>query len=449
MAYNTVLTFLTEIITPSMVITLFICGGIVYLYRRYHKTSIAQTSLPTLLTVLGILGTFIGIFIGLLSFNTQNIQASVPILLEGLKTAFMTSIFGMAFAFLTKLEGAVKNSKISESHEDYPGATIDTLAELLDKIHKTQENVWSKAERQLQGIEKSLVGEGDTTLLTQLQKLRTALVDKQDDLIKEFRQFAVTMAENNSKALIEALSEVLRDFNTKINEQFGDNFKQLNEAVGKILLWQEQYKQQIEELTSQFDRSVKAIDGVKVSIGEIAEKSDSIVNATEKLGNVLTTMDKGQTELEEHLKEFAGIARDAHEVIPAVRDNMVKAADIFTQALANSSESFKRSIDYSIEYIHSQTNLLNETATRMNGNIEQTMNSVTSNVERIMDETGKQMQEQVRRLDANLQEELNKSLNTLGTQLASLSNKFVEDYSPLTDKLSKLVKFAEGVGDGN
>jgi len=41
------------------------------------------------------------------------------------------------------------------------------------------------------------------------------------------------MAENNSKALIEALQEVIRDFNAKINEQFGENFKQLNEAVGK------------------------------------------------------------------------------------------------------------------------------------------------------------------------------------------------------------------------
>ena len=56
------------------------------------------------------------------------------------------------------------------------------------------------------------------------------------------------MADNNTKALIEALESVMRDFNAKINEQFGDNFKQLNEAVGRINDWQEQYRQQMDEL---------------------------------------------------------------------------------------------------------------------------------------------------------------------------------------------------------
>lgn len=46
-------------------------------------------------TVLGILGTFIGIGLGLIEFDTNNIEQSVPPLLEGLKTAFLTSIFGI------------------------------------------------------------------------------------------------------------------------------------------------------------------------------------------------------------------------------------------------------------------------------------------------------------------------------------------------------------------
>lgn len=46
---------------------------------------------------LGILGTFIGIIIGLLNFNTESIDTSIPVLLGGLKTAFITSIVGMFF----------------------------------------------------------------------------------------------------------------------------------------------------------------------------------------------------------------------------------------------------------------------------------------------------------------------------------------------------------------
>ncbi len=45
-------------------------------------------------------------------------------------------------------------------------------------------------------------------------------------------------------------------------------------------------------------------------------------------------------------------------------------------------------------------------------------------------------------LDKGLQEELTKSLQTLGRQLASLSEKFVADYSPLTDRLREVVRIA-------
>ncbi len=46
----------------------------------------------------GVLGTFVGIFIGLQSFNPADITNSVNDILVGLKTAFFTSIVGMSVA---------------------------------------------------------------------------------------------------------------------------------------------------------------------------------------------------------------------------------------------------------------------------------------------------------------------------------------------------------------
>ncbi len=51
--------------------------------------------LPTFVSTLGVLGTFIGITAGLIHFNEADLDASIPELLAGLKTAFLTSIFGM------------------------------------------------------------------------------------------------------------------------------------------------------------------------------------------------------------------------------------------------------------------------------------------------------------------------------------------------------------------
>lgn len=46
----------------------------------------------------GVLGTFVGIFIGLQGFNPNDIENSINDILVGLKTAFFTSIVGMSVA---------------------------------------------------------------------------------------------------------------------------------------------------------------------------------------------------------------------------------------------------------------------------------------------------------------------------------------------------------------
>ncbi len=48
----------------------------------------------------GVLGTFVGIFIGLQGFNPDDIVNSVNGILAGLKTAFFTSILGMSVALI-------------------------------------------------------------------------------------------------------------------------------------------------------------------------------------------------------------------------------------------------------------------------------------------------------------------------------------------------------------
>lgn len=56
--------------------------------------------IPSLISTLGVLGTFIGITIGLIFFDTKNLDDSIPLLLSGLQTAFFTSLAGMIGSLL-------------------------------------------------------------------------------------------------------------------------------------------------------------------------------------------------------------------------------------------------------------------------------------------------------------------------------------------------------------
>ena len=62
---------------------------------------------PSLMTSLGLLGTFWGIFAGLqgLSFAPDQIHASIERLLESMKTAFGTSLVGLAGGIIYRILG--------------------------------------------------------------------------------------------------------------------------------------------------------------------------------------------------------------------------------------------------------------------------------------------------------------------------------------------------------
>ena len=187
---------------------------------RSDRPSLIASASPALLTTIGVLGTFVGIFIGLVNFDVGNIDKSVPPFLEGMKVAFVTSILGVGSAvFLRVTYAAVPRKALAES-----------------------------------------VGPEE------IYSVLTDIRDGQNSALSEFRQFAETMAEDNSKARIETLEQVIRDLNTQLNEQFGENFKQLNEAVGALLSWQDQYKDHVEKLTDQVQRSLDGIESETRSV---------------------------------------------------------------------------------------------------------------------------------------------------------------------------------------
>lgn len=61
----------------------------------YKKNRKWIEQLPSLISTLGVIGTFVGITIGLMGFDEKNVADSIPQLLGGLKMAFFTSLLGM------------------------------------------------------------------------------------------------------------------------------------------------------------------------------------------------------------------------------------------------------------------------------------------------------------------------------------------------------------------
>ena len=80
----------------------------------------------------------------------------------------------------------------------------------------------------------------------------------------------------------------MKDFNTKINEQIGDNFKRLNEGVEKLVTWQDNYKEQVEKMVEQFNLASQSIEKSKDSMVVISERLENIPDVTEKIQSILS-----------------------------------------------------------------------------------------------------------------------------------------------------------------
>ncbi len=434
---------ITDLMTAEMGIIIAFIAMMLFVFFYFRKISSLTQSLASILTILGVLGTFVGIAYGLYEFDPVKIRESVPTLLGGLKVAFVTSIVGIFLAIILKFQAANRSRKEEEAGGiKTTGATIDDLASSLAKIYESQKNEGENTRKSLESIEKALTGEGETTVVTQLQKMRTAFLDKQDELIKSFDEFAVKMAEYNYSALIKALQEVIRDFNAKINEQFGENFKQLNQAVEKILVWQEQYREQMDELAEEFRVAAKAIEHSQKALTDIARESERIGSNAEKLEPILNAMEDRQKTLNDHLSAFSDLSEKAREAFPIIENRLNELTSDFSDRVKEVISYSNESVKELIRSVESQK----EQIASMTGDLRREIETITArtgeSIERMFQDTSKRMETQLVNLDEELSKELTKSLGSLGSQLTSLSSKFVDDYSPLTEKLKDVVNIA-------
>ena len=330
-----------DLITIGLCVLMSLIGFFGYhkpFMKKIKDNPTQECDEPQAIASLGVLFTFIGISYGLIEFNSADIESSVPVLLGGMRTAFITSVIGMIWSMCLKYK---QNNKEKEYYQQKVKVDNDaTIGQLISYLQSQDEKIAEKESSAkqyqenlltaIQEINKSLVGDGDASVITQIQLIKSKIQDgfesrnsqsKQEHeiLIKEFQKFAETMAENNSKAFIEALNSTIRDFNEKIQEQFGENFKQLNIAVGKLLEWQDNYKNTVIEVTENQRTIFEGIEQAKTSLASMADHGNSIKASAVALGDILMTIDSYQKELEVSLKDLASIGDEAKKLVPNIK----------------------------------------------------------------------------------------------------------------------------------
>ena len=381
--------------TPGWTLLVMLLMVIIFLWSFSRKfTPRYVRSAPTIFTTVGIFFTFVGISLALFSFNTKDLQNSLPAFLSGMKTAFYISILGVLFSLAIKIRYALYGlPKKFRAEEPDP-------AEELVRHHLTLHGLVSGGETPDERLPLSVLIAG----------MRKETREGLEAIGQTLEQYLSKMAENNSRALVEALQNVVKSFETRINESTASSMKELSLAVKEIVEWQSGYREAMPRITAELVKIAEPMEKIGESLRAYAGQAEIFRQFFEKQGTVLLKMDAERERVEKALKAFMTVAESQEK------------------ALSSLEKSFR-------DFVASASSGVDAEGTRILAQIEKNSEALSQSMDRSRAD-----------FERALQRELTLSIKGLGEQLGSLSEKFVQDYTPLTERLQKVLKIAEQAG---
>ena len=457
-----VTTITTELMTEIFIWVLLVTFAVACQLKRKNLRRNFTQYAPTLLTSLGILGTFFGIVAGLLGFDTNDIDSSIGTLLEGMKTAFITSLFGILLSIIYKGLASW-------------GALTNNVDKPMDADQVGVSDLYQAMKQQVSGIEslqQAIGGDGDSSLTSQLKLLRgdtndnhklmlqsdskrhedlTSAIALQITSFKTFEEklwiklqdFADMLSKSATETVIEALKQVITDFNTNLTEQFGENFKQLNQACKELVTWQDQYKIQLGDMTTMYSLGVDSISDAAKAVSNITEHTAAIPANMEKLKDITEVNQHQIKELERHLEAFKDIRDKAVEAVPEIRsqidatlEGVKAAAEELAKGIKDSSDTMGNAIAEGVKTATVELSKgIKESSDTMGDAIAQGAQEFVTNAAKVngaLQTSSDAMVENNQKshtLYADLAEEMNSNARGLSAQMQEEAKKITEEYS--------------------
>ena len=394
--------------------------GMAFLPHRTFFRGLANNA-PSFLTSLGITFTFMGVLRGLLDFDLNNIDVGISELLEGLKIAFISSVLGISLSFIFRL---------IQLNLRPAGASADLAQIMREGFHD---------------IAQAIGGDQESSMVNQLEALQHSFDNKINQLIESFREFTQEVVDKGTEALLEALTGVIEDFNSKINEQLGNNFMRFNEAVSELVSWQEKNRLEMDGIVTSLGKVQSSLEVAVERITEISSETGKIPEHLAALNQVQKAFEEEMGRLHAGLASLADMRVQAQEALPALerglRDVIVQMQSGHEAALTSIQEVSSTQQTATGEMLEHMENLRSETAktladgtttiTTISEGLEQTIINAQNSLRMATEESISSISVAIQQLDSSMQEEVGRCVETMGRNVTRVTEEFVNQYERL------------------
>ena len=302
-----------DLTTLLITILIIVATGVAYIYIRFQdsKGLLANKrrwieQLPSFISTLGVLGTFYGITIGLLNFDTSELDSSIPELLDGMKTAFYTSLAGL-------LGSLILSRMVARIFDEKDGGVSDinmAAGEIVKAVQAMSEANRStlkelKAQAELQARDQAAfhitVGNALTTIMNNSGRLPSLLIQ----------------AQSMSASLDKSLEKI---------DNVDSTMTQITQIVGNI-----------EEHSDLQRKSIVQIMGHALGI------ETKIKDISTNVGELVDTLSSISTIDEEISTEVKSFGEKLHNEVVEIEDKMNETNELLTQKFDEFTELLKKS----------------------------------------------------------------------------------------------------------
>ena len=389
--------------------------------------------IPDIFTSLGILGTFIGLVWGLKNFEPSSYETmtnSVSSLVAGIKVAFLTSIYGIAFAIIytsgMKSVFSDMNEKLQAFLEKFHIYVLPTAENESRNLMVASQKLQVKAMKQMaEQLSAEMAQSFEKAINPTFQKMNESL-----DVLTE----SVTSCQQD------VMQEILRSFLREMNGSFKLQFKDFNDALAQLKKAQKEntdyttnlYHTMSDQLNSSYEKQSETMKDMVNELGNaqgryistasrIAQENQDYQRVADYLKEAEKTSAKFWVACNQTMQRYVETASQGMEKVSAASQtgtDVLNANRQVMEELEKRLADFASCQDKTLQTMEEVRRLLTDiSVTKENGNISLTGGQQNLNASRMadrqsMDRLYALMKEQGEKQEALL-EEMNRNLGEL------------------------------------
>ena len=310
--------------------------------EHVHKRLLEMA--PDIFTSLGILGTFVGLVWGLKNFEPTNYEAmttSVASLVDGIKVAFLTSIYGIAMSIVytcgMKSEYSSMTASLQKFLDRFHTYVMPTAeSESMNILVSSQKNQTAAMEQMAEKFSVQMAGSFEKVITPTFQKMNDSL----DVLVS-----SVTKCQED--AIREILDTFLKEMNLSFKAQFEDFGRALTQlkdaqtdnADYTTNLYQSMSRQ-LSEAYTEHERNMRTmLEDTSMAQKEYLDRADRILKDNQ-------TIQKEQQADYQHLADYLKEAEaSSAKFWVACNQTMQKYVEAAAQGMDRISAAGRRNVE--------------------------------------------------------------------------------------------------------